>query len=238
MYMSNPLEAFNAALAVLEDVRTFMVANADDCATARANGADIIDLREKPNAQPSYALTEEAAQRIRDAGERLPRRVSENSFPAEDLRMSKVPAYATEVDPEAIHAAFRSLRALTVQARLAVRLDRAGDERNVKVWGHALESVNKFARKVRSLDPALFDCFFEPADKQYVTDRAQAALLGVGGFHWTASLKGDATETRYNEGREVKSNCKRDMSHADYRPASIDEDALADAAARELEEDE
>jgi hypothetical protein len=110
-------------------------------------------------------------------------------------------------------------------------MERARDPRAEDVGERVLDSQRDLIAEFVALDPSLVAEAVRDFDKAHVSGFDQSAALDVFGFHWTASDKGDATETRYREDREVRSNAKRDMSHAAYAPHSLDEEALAELAA-------
>ena len=240
MSMSNFLSVFNHNLLRVSRLSDLLVSYIEGAANAVAQGATIIDLREKPNAQPSYTLLPEVAQAIRDTGERVPRRVSpihrdpetgerlddKGTFELDDLMLSKVPGYVTALTVEEVRAAVRSINALKRQARLVAHMERARDPRSddlaMRVLRHQRDAIAQFV----ALDPSLVAEAAREFDKAHVPSFDESITLDVTGFHWTSSLKGDATETRYRTDREIAGNAKRDMAHADMPVHRLDEDAL------------
>ena len=190
-----------------------------------ASGAEVIDIREVPNAQPSFRLNAEGIAHYRATGERLPRRVSEKTQPAEWLEASRVPCVPTTVSSADILAWIKSLDALKAQARLVSFMHKRGqfDETTArKVLGNLRGAIDTLA----SMDPDAFEYAVRDFDKAHVSSFDDTAALDVFGFHWTASAKGDSTTTRYAE-REIRSNNKADQFYAEYNPHALDEDALA-----------
>lgn len=238
--MSKFLSSFNHNVKRVSRVADLLVSYIDGANNARAQGAEIIDLREKPNAQPSYRLREEIAQAIRDSGERVPRRVSpihrdpetgeriddKGTFELDALDLAKMPGYTTDVTVDQVRAAVRSIFALKRQAKLVAFMERARDPRATVIGLRVLEHQRSAIEALFALDPSLFAEAVREFDKAHVSDFDQSCSLDVLGFHWTSSLLGDATETRYDDDREVRSNNKRDMAHADQPVYSLDEEAL------------
>jgi hypothetical protein len=237
----NFLTAFNHNLKRVSRIADLLCTFIESSAVARAQGAEIIDLRDKPNAQPSYTLLPEIAEEIRASGQRVPRRVSpihrdpetgerlsdKGTFELDQLRLAKMPGYETGLRVDDVMAVVRSIDALKRQARLVAWLERhrAFDMADAAAK-RALANQREAVAKLRELDPSLFDEAVRDFDKAHVENFDDSVALDVTGFHWTASLKGDATETRYREDRAIGSNSKRDMAHADMPVHQIDEDAL------------
>lgn len=226
MDIVNFLSTFNLNLKRAVRLATNFESFVAQHASVVASGADVIDIREKPNAQPSYRLNARGIDAHRRDNERLPRRVSEKSFPAEWLEPSKVPCIPTVATSEQIHAWVRSLDALRAQARLinflAVRRQYDADAAR-KVLDNLRSAIDELA----ALDPSAFEYAVRDFDKAHVSSFDASAELDVFGFHWTTSDKGDSTTTRYRTDREIKSNNKSDQFYAEYNPHSLDEDALA-----------
>lgn len=225
----NFLTTFNHNLTTVSRIADFVVSAIEEQQAARENGCELISRHDKPNAQPSYRLKPAVAQAMKDAGERLPRRVGPKTFDPDMIEVAKLPVWPTDLTPADVRKAFASIDALKGQARLIARMQQrglAGVERVATIVGrNQTEAIDAFM----ALDPVLIAAAIRDFEKAHIEEFGRAATLKIHGFHQTATAAGDSTTIRYDGTRELRSNSKAQLAGSAYSPASIDEDGLADA---------